>query len=95
MGNRLSVEERFWRFVTPTEGCWDWRGYTNHSGHGTIMGHAHGRVVSRKAHRVSYVIHKGKIPRGQQVRHTCGSPGCVNPKHLVLRGSSRQYLVVA
>jgi HNH endonuclease len=37
-----------------------------------------------QAHRISYRYHKGEIPGGLVVRHTCHTPRCCNPGHLIL-----------
>ena len=79
-GYTLPVDVRFWRFVEPCEGCWEWKGNRNTTGYGQIR-------VGRKgpsylAHRISYELHKGPIPDGKIVRHICDNPSCVNPDHL-------------
>lgn len=75
---RMSPILRFGKYVNKTEGCWLWTGATN--GKYGVFPNPNGNY----AHRFSYVISKGEIPKGQCVCHTCDTPLCVNPDHLFL-----------
>ena len=48
-----------------------------------------GRLVS--AHRLSWEIYCGEIPRGMQVLHRCDNRKCINPVHLFL-GSQKNNI---
>jgi hypothetical protein len=64
----------------PNTGCWLWSACGTKAGYG-LFGYE-GKL--QLAHRVSYKLHKGFIPEGMVVRHTCDTPSCVNPDHLEL-----------
>ncbi len=75
--------ERFWDRIMPepNSGCWLWSAGCNNLGYGHLpVGEGTGRVVY--AHRFSYELHKGPIPKGFDIDHLCRVPLCVNPDHL-------------
>lgn len=65
--------------VVAETGCWLWLGRLSRQGG---YGWFDLRRDARKAHRVSYELHRGPIPGGLEMDHLCRVRRCVNPHHL-------------
>jgi hypothetical protein len=70
--------QRFWDQVEKTSTCWLWKGYKMASGYGRFGFN----YKTLYAHRFSYELIKGDIPKGMVIDHLCKNRGCVNPDHM-------------
>lgn len=61
-------------------GCWPWLASRTVCGYGQMW--VNGK--RQTAHRISYQLFVGPIPKGLAILHSCnrGHEGCVNPNHL-------------
>ena len=78
--------ERFWANVDKSGDCWLWTGYVKPNGYASFYPGGGRHVPKVYAHRFSYGLHKGLIPLGMEIDHTCNTRHCVNPDHLEVVG---------
>jgi hypothetical protein len=83
--NRMTLEERYWKYAVKTDGCWEWSGFTDEMGYGRVSAFtSDDRWVPHLAHRISWELHFGPIPDELLVLHRCDNPPCSRPDHLFL-----------
>jgi hypothetical protein len=73
-------ETRFWLKVKKNSGdrCWEWTAALRKEGYGNFW-------LKRRnvdAHRFSYELANGPVPKGAFICHHCDNPRCVRPDHL-------------
>jgi len=81
-----SVARFHTKYKRAANGCLLWTGSVMGAGYGQFVleRDEYGHQEHLGAHRVAYVLAKGDIPQGFVVRHTCDTPPCVEPDHLIL-----------
>jgi len=85
----MNLAARFWSKVVKgsRNECWLWKA-------GRVQGYGAFwyKVGPARAHQVSWELtNKRAIPKGLIIMHSCDTPLCVNPKHLIL-GTHQQNI---
>ena len=68
------------KVVVNSNGCWVWQAQIDARGFGRFQADG----CPELAHRFSFEMHRGRIPRDKVVRQRCGNRACVRPDHLEL-----------
>lgn len=77
------VERFHKKYEIKSNGCWIWTGGTRANCKGVLYPRHHqDNGKGTGAHRFSFSIFHGPIPKGMYVCHKCDTPLCVNPDHL-------------
>lgn len=68
-------------WIENDKGCWLCNSHaTDRDGYPNCKRNGRAERISREHYR----LYKGEIPVNHVVRHTCDTPACINPEHLLL-----------
>jgi len=73
---------RFWAKVDKTKTCWLWTATSDSHGYGKLQVGTFKKPRLTSAHRFSYELEYGPLPKGKHVLHHCDVKLCVRPDHL-------------
>lgn len=82
--SRGNQRQRFWLKVRKSRHCWIWSGRPTSKGYGQFTLWRGGRWVNLRAHRLAYEFWHSCVLGRRMLRHTCDTPLCVNPGHLLI-----------
>lgn len=83
--SKIKIRERFFSYIRKTNSCWLWTGYVRENGYANFRY----KDSTWRAHRVSYDLFVGPIPKGKMVLHKCDVKECVRPEHLYIGDHAR------
>lgn len=80
---RKATIVKFWSLIDirSKEECWPWLRSNGENKYGKFVAPEYGKVF--QAHRLAYLLVKGKLSKSLQIRHTCDWKPCCNPEHLI------------
>ena len=73
-----NTPQTFWNQVTKEQGCWEWTGNLFNTGRGRFCFLGKDEI----AHRLTWKLSKGPIPKEMHILHKCDNPICCKPWHL-------------
>ncbi len=79
----MKIENRFFknRYINPSTNCWEWIGYKNDKGYGSISF----KGIPTRVHRLAaYIWLDFDLDSKLLVCHHCDNPSCFNPEHLFI-----------